>query len=107
MLKEAKIGGKGRVYASTKRETTDHIAWLARAAKLRPMKRVQVSLEWREVTKARNPDNIRAGIKFVLDGLVVAGILANDGWSEIAGFTDTWLVHKTQPGVLVTLTEVE
>lgn len=105
MIAQAKRGGRGIVYSKKKSEETDRIAWLARAAKLKPMKRVYVALEWREPDRSRNKDNIRAGVKYVLDGLVTAGILENDGWSEVADIDDDFIVDKENPGVRVTLCE--
>ena len=42
--------------------------------------------------------------KYILDGLIIAGLLKKDGWNEIAGFTDTWEVGE--PGVWVEVREV-
>jgi len=61
---------------------------------------------WFETNRRRDPDNIVAGKKYVLDGLVAAGILAKDGWPQVAGFDDKWDVSKEHPGVLVTVEEV-
>ena len=60
---------------------------------------------WVEENKRRNPDNIAAAKKYILDGLVKAGAIKNDGWDEIAGFTDKWKVGS-ECGVFVEIKEV-
>ena len=104
LIKAAKgYRGRGIGYANLKRKWTDTVALLARAAKLPRLDRVAISFEWHERTKRHNPDNIAAGgHKVILDGLVKAGVLRNDGWSEIAGFSDTWCVSR-KAGVWVVL----
>lgn len=98
------FGGRGYGYSKLKRELTERIALLARAAKLRPMAAAHLTFEWREPSKRRDPDNFSAGgRKFALDGLVAAGVLPGDGWAHVLGFSETWTVDKSRPGVLVTL----
>ena len=43
-----------------------------------PHLRVDVGCVWHEDRKKRDPDNVFAGIKFILDAMVHAGIVAND-----------------------------
>ena len=102
------IAGKNRwKYAKTKKEWTERIKLLARAAKLPPLKRAYFVFEWHELHRLRNPDNIAGGgKKLILDGLVKAGVLPNDGWGEIAGWSDSFVVDKARPGVLITITPV-
>jgi len=98
-------GGRGRKYSKSKREETDRIAWLAKAARLKPMGRVRVIFEWREPNLKRDVDNIRAGAKYVLDGLVAAKVLAKDGRKHVVGLADEYGLDRLLPGVLVTLIE--
>ncbi len=39
---------------------------------------VKVYIEWQEVTKKRDVDNVQSSVKFILDSLVNMGILQND-----------------------------
>jgi hypothetical protein len=94
----------GNRYAKLKAKWTDDIALLARVAKLKPVARARFRFTWHERNRQRNPDNIVAARKLVLDGLVKARIMANDGWDQVAGFTDAWSVAG-QPGVRVTIDE--
>lgn len=95
---------RGRVYAAKKREWTNLVKLLAKATGLRPVARAHVTFDFRELARRRDPDNLRSSSKWILDGLVAAGVLPDDGWDEIAGFSDTWRVDKAKPGVLVTIT---
>lgn len=94
--------GTGYRYSAAKKQWTGSIALLCRVAKLVPVTRARFRFDWTERTKKRNPDNIAAGKKMVLDGFVTAGILANDGWGEVAGWEDRFFVGD-KPGVLVTI----
>lgn len=95
-------------YNSTKRKWHAIVATAAIAARVRSVERAVFSFEWREKSARRNPDNLTAGVKFILDALVEIGILRNDGWGEVAG-----LVHQfprpayAAPGVLVTMESTE
>ena len=79
-----------------------------RAAQITPcVQPVTVRFVWHEKTTKRDPDNICAGQKFVLDALVALKILRNDGWADIIGLTHSWLVDPAHPGVAVTLIQQE
>lgn len=98
-------GGRGNAYATMKRQHGELVWALAKAAKLRPMTRVRVAFRWVEKDRRRDPDNVSsAGRKFILDGLVQAGVLPGDGWAAIAGWSDTFEVGAAH-GVEITLTE--
>ena len=98
--------GRGFAYAAEKRKWTNDIALLARAARVPHFTRVHIAYRWVEANHKRDPSNIAAGgRKVVEDGLVLAKVLDNDGWEQIAGFSDTFEVG-TKPGVEVTITEV-
>lgn len=102
--KAGKAGSRGRIYAAMKRDNTALVQLCARL--LHPMAAAHVRLEWREPNRRRDPDNVRAGAKFVLDGLVAAGILSGDGWSQIRSIRDEFGLDADRPGVWVTLEEV-
>jgi Holliday junction resolvase RusA-like endonuclease len=71
-------------------------------------KPVIVEFHWVEINKKRDPDNFVFAKKFVLDGMVKAGVISNDSWNNIAGFgKETWEARpETNGGVIVTVTEV-
>lgn len=94
-------------YSQTKREWTEVIGALAQAARLPTFERgVYVSFVLREPNRKRDPDNALAGAaKFVLDALVKARVLKNDGWRGILGISYRWELNRDAPGVLVRLSE--
>lgn len=66
---------------------------------------VKMYYTWYEKDRRRDKDNIAFARKFIQDALVKAGTLPNDGWNEIEGFYDTFLVDKKNPRVEVEIEE--
>lgn len=67
---------------------------------------VIIHYEWYEPNRKRDLDNIAGfGHKVIQDALVECGVLENDGWKEVIGFTDTFYVART-PKIVVELEEV-
>lgn len=63
-------------------------------------------LEFIEPNRRRDPDNIiSGGCKVILDALVQAGLLSDDGWDEVASILPSWRVDSEKPGVRVTVRE--
>lgn len=60
---------------------------------------------WVEKNARRDKDNIAFAKKFIQDGLVKAGIIGNDGWEWIDGFTDEFSIDKKNPRVEVLIKE--
>ncbi|RLA40221.1 MAG: hypothetical protein DRR06_17780 [Gammaproteobacteria bacterium] len=46
---------------------------------------------WHCKDRRIDPDNICYAKKFILDGMVSAGIISNDGWANVAGFIDIFV----------------
>ena len=99
-------GGRGYGYSKMKAIWTEKVAWHVKAARIPLLGRVRLTFLWVEKDRRRDPDGVAAaGRKFLLDGFVVAKMLVNDGWKQIAGWTDTFEVG--QPArVEVTIEEV-
>lgn len=97
-------GFRARAYAKEKRAWTETVALLAKANKIPTLSRVRVGCIWRETNRKRDPDNVASAKKHIMDGLVLAGVLGNDGWKNIAGFSDDFEIGGAI-GVEVTLTE--
>jgi Holliday junction resolvase RusA-like endonuclease len=77
------------------------------ARSLEPIdKRVKITFTWYCKNQKKDPDNIAFAKKFILDALVRTDILANDGWKQIAGFTDYFEVDESRPRVEVEIREV-
>lgn len=85
------------------------VALLAHAQRIKPFTSpVALTFEWHEPNRRRDPDGICAGgSKTVIDALKTAGVIANDGWKHIARIEHTWVVDRENPGVSVTIREME
>ena len=92
-------------YSKTKREHTDNVANII--GKCPTYQRVFINFQWIEPNKRRDPDNIASARKFVLDGMVKAGLIPDDSWNYIDGWTDTFFVDKSRPGVIVEVSDVQ
>lgn len=65
-----------------------------------------IHFHWIEANKKRDKDNIASAKKFILDGMQKAGVIANDNWKFIEGFSDKFSVDKENPRVEITITEI-
>jgi len=90
-------------YAKMKHEHTTAIAWIAK--KLPTYKRVALVITWYEPDRRRDPDNIMAGQKFILDGLVMAGVIPDDSQKHIQGIVHRFDTDKKNPRVEVEIIE--
>jgi len=71
-----------------------------------PVCPVSMKYTWYERDRRRDKDNISSfGRKVIQDGLVKAGVLKNDGWAQIAGFSDEFRVDAKRPRVEVEIEE--
>lgn len=103
MIGQAKgCGGRGSRYARIKDQWTQTCCLHALAAWLKRVESCYLKFHWIERNRQRNPDNIAAAKKYILDGLVLAKVLDNDGWSQVIGWVDSFEVGD-KPGVRVTL----
>lgn len=67
---------------------------------------VTICYSFYEPNMKRDLDNI-AGVahKFIQDSLVKSGVLANDGWANIKGFSDNFYIDKHNPRIEVSIIE--
>jgi len=84
--------------AKEKKVHTDRVIWTAKS--LNPIKQADFIFTWIEKNRKRDPDNITAGQKFIFDGLIGAGVLENDGWSQVKSITHRFEVGQPA-GVMV------
>lgn len=85
--------------AKMKREAEDMIIWQSK--RLLPIKqKVRIRLTWYEENTKRDPDNVRFGVKFILDAFQKCGKLKNDNARFISGFEDAYVYGKGQ-GVMI------
>lgn len=67
---------------------------------------VYIDFVWYEPNARRDPDNFTSmGRKFILDGLVKAGVIPDDSQKWVLGWSDDWAVDKKNPRVEVNIYE--
>lgn len=107
IIKESKRGrGNWQPYNDIKQEHTERIAWIAKSKIKKRLKKIDLEIKWICKDRRKDKDNIMAGTKFILDGLVVAGIIENDGWKQIGDISHKFEVDKDNPRIEVTIKEV-
>lgn len=73
----------------------------------RPAGPVRMKYTWYERNRRRDKDNVSSfGRKVIQDALARAGVLENDGWAQIEGFSDAFRVDAKRPRVEVEISEV-
>ncbi len=61
---------------------------------------------WVEPNRRRDKDNISSfGRKVIQDALVDTGVLKDDGWKYVVGFSDSFEVDKENPRIEVRIIE--
>lgn len=73
----------------------------------RPLREpVTMHYTWIEPNRRRDKDNISSfGRKVIQDAMVAIGALQNDGWSNIAGFSDDFRVDPDDPRIEIDIEE--
>ena len=94
--------------AAMKRKHTDRVCERAQAADMPVFRNpVFIVIDWVEPNRRRDPDDIRFGLKFVLDGLVKAGVIPNDTQRWVLGIEDRYFTDHDRPRVQVTIYDAE
>lgn len=92
-------------YSKMKKEMTLSVAWQATQLK-RHEQPVSITFTWYEPNSNRDIDNVRHGAKYILDGLVEAGVLDGDGQKHVQQLKDFFHVDKIKPRVLITIEDL-
>ncbi|MCM1200235.1 MAG: hypothetical protein NC548_31330 [Lachnospiraceae bacterium] len=70
-------------------------------------KPVEMHYTWYEPNKRRDKDNISSfGRKVIQDALVKCGVLKDDGWKYVVGFSDRFEVDRNNPRIEVLIKEI-
>lgn len=91
--------------ARMKKQVESEIGWQIKK-QLRGVKYskpVYIAYKWIEPNRYRDKDNIAFAKKFIQDALVRNGVLKNDGWNEVSGFSDSFDVDKKNPRIEVVI----
>lgn len=98
--RRARNGWNG--YAAIRRRWGRVLVARLRLAAPPRFRRAWVRFTWIEPGRRRDPDNVAAGgRKLLLDAFVQAGVLPDDGWRAIAGWTDRFVVRPGRGAVFV------
>lgn len=90
--------------AALKRQNENVVALAIAAARIKPIPNpVFIKFFWYEPNKKRDKDNIASAKKMIIDALVRSGIIQNDGWKYIIGFSDSFDIDKDNPRIEVEL----
>ena len=93
-------------YRRMKEEIDNTVAWHAHEQKIKFYESVELVITYYMKNKRCDPDNIISSKKFILDGLRKAGVIEDDGWEQIKGFTEEWKVDKNNPRIEILFKEV-
>lgn len=91
-----------------KKDSESMVTWQIRQQLrgIRIEKPVILHFIWCEQNRRRDHDNVSSfGRKVIQDALVKAGVLRDDGWDEVIGFTDAFYLDKKNPRIEVILEE--
>jgi Holliday junction resolvase RusA-like endonuclease len=94
--------------AKTKRTATRKCTKFVRYAMSKKVKFAfpcRLKFTWFDSNKKKDPDNIAFQKKFILDGMIEAGFMENDGWKHIKGFSDYFEIDKENPRVEIEIEE--
>ena len=93
--------------AALKRKCQRDIAAVLRRQVKGPLREpVWMRYTWIEKDRRRDKDNISSfGRKMIQDTLVSMKVTRNDGWANIAGFSDEFQVDKKRPRVEIEILE--
>ena len=88
--------------AAIKQKETNRVYWECKSQKVgKVIPPVILDCHWFTKDLRKDADNIAFGKKFILDGLVLAGILPDDKRDMVMGFTDSFFVDKEKQGAKV------
>ena len=89
--------------AEIKRVATDSVTWETKkyaTRKLLPP--YHITFNWYCKDRKKDKDNISSmGRKCILDGLQKSGVIPQDSWNVVDGFSDFFFLDKTNPRIEV------
>lgn len=101
---------RNRYAAAGMKKQVEHAVMLCAKSQLRGVKftgPVVMHYLWVEKNRRRDKDNVSSfGRKCIQDALVRAGVLGDDGWRQIEGFTDSFAVDAKRPRIEIVFEEI-
>ena len=62
---------------------------------------IDLNFYWYCKDKKIDKDNLAFAKKYILDGMVAAGVIPNDTWEYIGDFSDIFLIDKLNPRIVI------
>ena len=93
-------------YHAMQQNLINVIYYYLKAQKVKPVTEypVRIEIDYYCANKRRDPDNLSASKKFLIDSMVKAGILRADGWEETCGgFVDNFYIDKINPRIEIVI----
>lgn len=83
---------------NTKQDDTMEVYWACKEQAIKPVKKkVRLEFIWYVKNRRKDPDNISSfARKALLDGMVKAGVLKDDGLDEIDSFSDKFIIDTEE-----------
>lgn len=88
-------------YSAQKAENTALVAACAKG--LPKLNAAHIRICWFEPDERRDVDNVASGAKYVLDGIVRAGVLPNDTRKHVLSLTNEVMTDRKSPRIEVEL----
>lgn len=86
--------------AKMKKEATEFVAWHTKKYRTRDFNPpYHIAISWYCKNARKDPDNVIFAKKFIMDGLQLAGVIPQDTWKTISGFTDLLFIDKVKPRI--------
>lgn len=87
-----------------KQDASDAVMYYAKKQKLKPVYApCVIEFHWYCRDRKKDKDNVAFAKKFILDGLQSAGVLQQDNWNAIDGFSDKFYLDKDKPRIVVVI----
>lgn len=90
-------------YSQMKKVNTEAVAYCALGKKSVEVSNILVI--WHCKNKRKDKDNIAAGMKFILDGLVMARVLPNDTWKYVKMISHEFRIDRKNPRIEIIVEE--
>lgn len=91
-----------------KKDNTELVAWECLAQRIKPIQgQARVEVTFFEKDLKRDADNVIGGLKYILDGLVNAGVIRNDTRKLVKLYIMPVELDRQNPRIEVKLSEVQ
>ena len=84
------------IAAKIKKKATETVCWIAKSLNIQKFDVcIDIDFIWYLNNNKIDHDNICFAKKFVLDGLIMAGVIKDDNYKFVGNFTDSFILDKS------------